>query len=109
VSAIEAFLVTRLTQELAGHGVQADEVTVVSGEAERWHYLLVIGGRTFDFGFNHRDQLWCREVTCGHEQALVSNDEPGISISPEAWRVALLRIRCALKTAPVIRREPPVI
>jgi hypothetical protein len=109
VSPIAEFLAERLTEQLAAEGVRLDRVTVVSGEAERWHYEIVVEGRSFDFGFNHRERLWCREVTPGHEQALVSNDEPGIATSPEAWHLALQRIRCALRTPRVIQREPPII
>jgi hypothetical protein len=109
VSPIAEFLADRLTEQLAAEGVRVDRVNVVSGEAERWHYMVVIADRTFDFGFNHRDLLWCREVTPGHEQALVSNDEPGIATSVEAWRMALGRIRGALRTSRIIRRDPPVI
>jgi hypothetical protein len=109
VSPIAEYLADRLTEQLAAEGVRVDQVTVMAAEAERWHYVLTVADRTFDFGFSHRTLLWCREVTAGHEQALVSNDEPGIPTAPEAWRVALERIRCALKTSKVIRRDPPVI
>jgi hypothetical protein len=109
VSPIAEFLADRLTEQLAAEGVRVDQVTVMSAEAERWHYVIKVADRTFDFGFNHRELLWCREVTPGHEQAVVSNDEPGIATSPEAWRMALERIRGALRTSRIIRRDPPVI
>jgi hypothetical protein len=109
VSAIEAFLVNRLTQELAGQGVQANEVTVVSGEADHWQYLVRVGDRLFDLGFSHSDRLWCHELTSGREQPLVSNDEPPICTSTAARQRAVERIAAAIMKPEVVRRDPPVI
>lgn len=106
---IDEFLVARLTQDLADQGVRADQITVVSGEAENWQYLVTAAGRTFDIGFNHRKQLWGFEVTVGLEQPLVSNDEPRIALSDAARRRAVERIAGALAAPAVLRRDPPTL
>lgn len=109
MSPIEAHLVAQLRQELARLGGTATEITVVTGEAEQWQYRVTASGRQFEFGFDHRRQLWCRETTPGRERTLVSNDERPVGTSALAWRTAVERIVRACGDANFRVTDPPVI
>lgn len=109
MSPIEQHLVNRLEQALAERGVAAEAVTVLSAEADNWRYRLRLRGRTFEFGFSLRERLWCREVTSGCEKHLVSNDEPPVCDSGQAWTLALRLITRAVSDPTFPPRDPPVI
>lgn len=106
---IEDFLADRLRVELAGAGVGDASIDTLSAEAEDWRFRVRSAGRVFEAGFNHREQLWCREVTAGQERPLVSNDEPGIGTSSAARQSAVRRIRAALRQPGPLFRDPPVL
>ncbi len=109
MSPIEAHLAQLVSQQLAQHGLCDAAVTVLSAEAEDWRYRIDADGRTFEFGFNHREQLWVRETTSGAQRHLVSNDAPRIHVS-EAARTTGVQLICqALRFPASVRRDPPVI
>lgn len=109
MSPIEEHLVAGLSRELTALGVSGATVRVLSAEAENWRYVVAAAGRTFEFGFNHRECLWCRETTPGQEKHLVSNDAAPIGAGDLARRTGLRLIRTALLHPDAIRRDPPII
>ncbi|HVU33461.1 MAG TPA: hypothetical protein VHE61_08495 [Opitutaceae bacterium] len=106
---IEEHLVALLTRELGALGVTGAGVAILSAESEDWRFRVTADGRGFEAGFNHREQLWCREVTPGREAPLLSNDRPRIGTTAEARRTALRAIRDALAHPGLVVRDPPVI
>ena len=106
---IEENLSQVVSQQLAQGGVQAAHVTVLSAEAEDWRYRIEAAGRMFEFGFNHREQLWARETTPGAQRHLVSNDAPRIHVSEQARITGVELILCAILFPAAMRRDPPVI
>lgn len=109
MSPIEQHLVTALAQELRELGLEAAHITVLSAEAENWRYRIEVNGRSFEIGFNHREQLWTRETTPGAERHLVSNDAPRIPVSSAARKHGLRLVQQAVMNPAAIKRDPPVI
>lgn len=109
MSPIEAHLVAGLTHDLAALGIGHVQVTVLSADADNWRYVVASEGRSFEFGFNHRDRFWCRETTPGAERHLLSNDAPAVDTGDVARRLGLQLIRRALVAPGAIQRDPPII
>lgn len=109
MSPIEQHLVTRLQRALAVRHVPYDVVTVLSADADNWRYRVAAGDRTLEMGFNHRDRLWCREVTPGRERHLVSNDHPPVCQSEAGFGLGVRLIARAIADPTFPPRDPPVI
>lgn len=109
MSPIETHLVETMSRDLAGAGIVAAEVTVLSATAGDWRYRIVAADRVFEFGFNPREQLWCRELTTGSERHLISNDHPPIGTSAAARATAIRLLQRAILGPHFPPRDPPVI
>ena len=106
---IEAHLAKTIAADLALAEVGEANIAILSADAETWCFRVTAKGRTLESGFNHTDQLWCREVTPGREKHLISNDAPHVGASQAARRAALQVVRHALANPFFAIHDPPVV
>jgi hypothetical protein len=109
MSPIEEHLIATTRRELVARGIPDAEVAVLSSEAENWRLRVRVAHRSFEIGFNHRDRVWCTEMTAGQERHFVSNDGPKIGTSAAARQHALDLLRRAVADPQWVVRDPPIL